>query len=206
MTRNTNFSRKTGETQIQGCLNLDGSQNRNIDTGVAFLDHMLDLLAFHGRFDLEIKCIGDLDVCPHHTIEDTAITLGQAFVKAIGDRKGIIRYGSCYLPMDETLTRTVLDISGRPFHVYKGELSSPSVGNFPTEMVSHFFYSFAINASITLHQEILYGSNDHHKIESLFKGLAVALNIAVQKRQLIIDNKISQTRIDENVPSTKKIL
>ena len=194
MKRETTFQRITNETEIQGKLNLDGSGIRKIKTGIGFLDHMLELWTFHGEFDLELTCKGDLHVCPHHSIEDIAITLGEAFQKALGERKGIERYATCYLPMDETLSRTVIDISGRPVHLFHAQFHTPVIGTFPTEMVSHFFYSFTINAGITLHQEILYGSNDHHKAESLFKGLAKALQQGVRIKS------------GETVPSTKGIL
>ena len=196
MKRETDFQRITGETRIEGKLNLDGRGERNISTGVGFFDHMLDLWAFHGGFDLDLTCEGDLDICPHHSIEDVGITLGQAFKKALGDRKGIQRYGTCYLPMDETLSRTVLDVSGRAVHIFHAQFDTPAVGMFPTEMVSHFFCSFAMNAELTLHQEILYGSNDHHKAEALFKGFAKALQEGVRRK-----NENAQ-----DVPSTKGIL
>ncbi|MCP4104568.1 MAG: imidazoleglycerol-phosphate dehydratase HisB [Desulfobacteraceae bacterium] len=195
MKRNTNFQRITSETDIKGILNLDGSGKRTIDTGIGFLNHMLELWTFHAGFDLELICKGDLDVCPHHSIEDIAIALGQAFEKSMGDRKGIQRYATCYLPMDETLSRTVVDISGRPVHIFNCHFNTHAVGKFPTEMVSHFFYSFTMNAGITLHQEILYGNNDHHKVESLFKGLSRALTDAI-----ICKNG------DKDVPSTKGLL
>jgi len=179
MTKKQTFKRETFETQIMGTINLNGSGNTEIDSGVGFLDHMLELLGFHSGFDLEIKAVGDLEVCSHHTIEDIALALGEAFLKAVDNKKGIKRYGTCFLPMDETLTRTVLDISGRPYHVFKADFSAPMVGELPTGMVSHFFYSFSMASKITLHQEILYGSNDHHKIESLFKGIGKALAEAV---------------------------
>jgi len=193
MKRETDIQRITGETDIKGKLNLDGTGIRKIATGIGFLDHVLELWAFHGKFDLELECKGDLYVCPHHSIEDIAIALGEAFKKALGERKGIQRYATCYLPMDETLSRTIVDISGRPFHVFHACFNTPNVGTFPTEMVSHFFYSFAINAGITLHQEILYGENDHHKIESLFKGFAKALQDGIYQQ-------------GEDIPSTKGVL
>ena len=193
MTRTSNFKRQTKETNIKGRLNLDGSGIRKIDTKIGFFDHMLDLWAFHGGFDLELNCDGDINVCPHHSIEDVGIILGTAFNDAVGNRKGISRYATCFLPMDETLTRTNVDISGRPYHVFNGKFENQSVGAMPTEMVSHFFYSFSMNSKITLHQEILYGSNDHHKIESLFKGLAISL-----KQGIVIKN--------DNIPSTKGLL
>ncbi|PCI28469.1 MAG: imidazoleglycerol-phosphate dehydratase [SAR324 cluster bacterium] len=180
MERKHSFDRKTLETHVKGSLNLDGSGQGNIKTGIGFLDHMLDVFKFHSGFDLELECEGDLEVCPHHTIEDIALTLGDALLAALGERRGITRYATCYLPMDETLTRTVLDISGRPYHVFRGAFKTEKVGALPTEMVQHFFYSFCMNSRLTLHQEIFYGENDHHLIESLFKGFARALADAVK--------------------------
>jgi imidazoleglycerol-phosphate dehydratase len=185
--------RQTGETKIQLNLCLDGSGNRKIQTGIGFLDHMLELFTFHGTFDLELDCKGDLDVCPHHSIEDIAIVLGQAMDNALGDRKNIARYACCYLPMDECLSRTVIDVSGRPYHVFNAQFETSMIGSCPTEMISHFFYSFVMNAKITLHQEILYGQNDHHKAESLFKGLGRALHDSIQLCQ-------------SGIPSTKGLL
>ncbi|MGK0289486.1 MAG: imidazoleglycerol-phosphate dehydratase [bacterium] len=190
MERIVKVERITGETKINVELDLDGTGVRNIKTGVGYLDHMLEAWTLHGKFNLTLSCDGDLEVCPHHTVEDVAITLGKAFHDALGDRKGIARFATCYLPMDETLTRTSIDISGRPYHVFRGELSTQSVGQYPMEMVEHFFYSFAHNAGITLHQEILYGTNDHHKVESLYKGLSRSLADAVK----IIDDQILSTK------------
>jgi imidazoleglycerol-phosphate dehydratase len=191
--RNNQQIRQTGETNICLNLNIDGSGKRNIETGIGFLNHMLDLLIFHGRFDLELTCEGDLDVCPHHSIEDIAIVLGQAIDNALGDRKNIARYACCYLPMDECLSRTVIDVSGRPYHVFNANFETSMIGACPTEMIPHFFYSLAMNSKMTLHQNILYGQNDHHKAESLFKGLGRALHESVQ---------FSQT----GIPSTKGLL
>jgi len=181
--REHRLNRETKETNIQLAINVDGSGKRKISSGIGFLDHMLDLFAFHGLFDLELDCKGDLDVCPHHTIEDIAIVLGQALDKALGNRINISRYACCYLPMDECLSRTVIDVSGRPYHVFNANFESPMIGAFPTEMILHFFYSFTMNARMTIHQEIIYGSNDHHKAESLFKGLGRALHESVQLTQ-----------------------
>jgi len=180
MSRYSDFHRKTAETDIKGSLNLAGEGVNDIKSGIGFLDHMLELWAFHSGFNLTLSCEGDLHICAHHSIEDIAIALGTAFIEALGDRKGIARYATVFLPMDETLTRTVVDISGRPVHVFMGDLSTESIGDFPAEMTKHFFYSFATNAKLTLHQEILYGDNDHHRIESLFKGFGKALSQAVQ--------------------------
>ncbi len=176
MSRKYKFERNTKETKIKGILELDGSGVAEINTGIGFLDHMLDLLAFHSGFNLELTCKGDLEVCAHHSIEDIALAIGKAFVEALGDKKGIRRYSHFYLPMDETLSRTVVDISGRPYHVFIGEFLTENVGTLPTEMIKHFFHSFAISAGLTLHQEIFYGENDHHKAESLFKGLGRCLH------------------------------
>jgi len=181
--RNSLQNRKTNETNIQLKYCLDGSGTRNIQTGIGFLDHMLELFTFHGQFDLDINCQGDLDICPHHTIEDIAIVLGQAIDDALGDRKSITRYACCYLPMDECLSRTVIDVSGRPYHMFNGHFQTPMIGTCPTEMIPHFFYSLTMNARMTIHQEILYGQNDHHKAESLFKGLGRALHQSVQLDQ-----------------------
>ncbi|MBF0453031.1 MAG: imidazoleglycerol-phosphate dehydratase HisB [Candidatus Magnetomorum sp.] len=191
--RKSQLTRQTKETHIQMRLCVDGTGNRTIRTGIGFLDHMLDLFAFHGQFDLEVSCQGDLNVCPHHTIEDIAIVLGQAMDQALENRNSISRYACCYLPMDECLSRTVIDVSGRPFHVFDADFNTPMIGTFPTEMISHFFYSFTMNAKMTIHQEILYGNNDHHKAESLFKGLARALHDSIQLTQ-------------QCMPSTKGII
>ncbi len=180
MQRQTQFSRTTKETKIQGTLHLDGSGKYTIQTGIGYLDHMLETFTFHSTMDLELQCTGDLQVCPHHTIEDIAIVLGETIHKILGEKKGIQRFSTHYIPMDESLTRTSIDLSGRPFHVLRGELGLLPIGNFPIEMVKHFFYSFAMNAQATLHQEILYGENDHHKVESLFKGLAKTIAEAIQ--------------------------
>ncbi|MBU3916827.1 imidazoleglycerol-phosphate dehydratase, partial [bacterium] len=141
MERKISFKRKTSETAVEGAIDLDGKGKARISTGIGFLNHMLELFAFHSGFDLEVKCKGDLDICAHHSIEDIALTIGQAFYDVLGERKGIKRYSTCYLPMDETLTRTVIDISGRPYHVFRGSFEHSSIGLLPTEMVKHFFYS-----------------------------------------------------------------
>jgi len=189
------FKRETLETKIKGSINLKGSGKGTIQSGIGFLDHMLELFKFHAGFDLELDVESDLHVCPHHTIEDIALALGAAFQEALKDKKGIHRYASCYLPMDESLTRTVIDVSGRSYHIFLGQFNTENVGQLPTEMVKHFFQSFSSAAGITLHQEILYGDNDHHKIESLFKGFARAIYQAISKR----------TGFDA-LPSTKGIL
>ena len=178
--RQTKINRKTKETQIELYLCIDGNQKYDIKTGIPFFNHMLEQLTFHSNFDLKLHCQGDLDVDSHHTIEDIGITIGIALHTILdNNHTGIERYSTIYLPMDETLTRTALDISGRPFHHFNGNFLSPTVNNFPTQITEHFFYAFAINAKITLHQEIIYAKNDHHIIESLFKGLAITLKKAL---------------------------
>ena len=187
--------RETAETQIDLKINLDGSGKNSIDTGIGFFNHMLNLFAAHGLFDLEIACKGDLEIDGHHSIEDIGIALGAAIKNALGDKRGINRYGTFFLPMDESLALVSLDISGRPFLVFDtGELA-PMVGNFDTELTEEFLRAFAFNAGITLHVKILYGKNTHHKIESIFKALGHALQIAVS-----YDEKNS------GIPSTKGIL
>ena len=172
-------SRKTSETDVTVSVNLDGTGQRDISTGIGFYDHMLDQLARHGLFDLQIKTVGDLHIDAHHTVEDTAIALGEAFHKALGTRAGITRYGHAYVPMDETLARVALDISGRPFLVWKVGFTQPRLGAMDTELFWHVFHSFAQAAGITLHAEALYGKNNHHIAEGLFKALARALKQAV---------------------------
>jgi imidazoleglycerol-phosphate dehydratase len=177
--RAARVSRRTNETDVTVSLALDGAGQATIATGVGFLDHMLDLLARHALFDLDLRVTGDLHVDQHHTVEDSGIALGQAFAQALGDKKGIARYGSLHLPMDETLTRVALDISGRPFLVFRTAFPTEKIGAFDAELVREFFQAFAMNAGITLHVETLYGQNSHHIAESCFKGLARALRAAV---------------------------
>ena len=186
-------SRKTKETDVEVELNLDGQGRSQIATGIGFLDHMLDLLARHSRIDITVKAKGDLHIDQHHTTEDVGIALGQAMKQALGDMKGITRYADVHMPMDEALTRVAIDISGRPYLVFKAEFSRDKVGSFDTELVEEWFRAFAINAGVTLHVALLYGSNDHHIAESCFKGLARALRAAVS-----ID-----PRAANEVPSTK---
>ncbi|MBE6063067.1 MAG: imidazoleglycerol-phosphate dehydratase HisB [Clostridium butyricum] len=171
-------TRKTNETSIEIFIDLDGTGKGEIKTGIGFFDHMIDLFKFHSRCDLKINAKGDLNVCDHHTIEDIGITLGQAFKEAIGDKKGINRYGTFYVPMDETLAFVSLDISNRPFVVFDCEFKREKVGEMATEMVVEFFRAFAFNAGITLHLKVLYGENDHHKIEALFKAFGRAIREA----------------------------
>ena len=177
--RQGEVSRRTAETDVRVELGLDGSGEARIRTGVGFLDHMLELFARHALFDLAVEVTGDLHVDGHHTTEDTGIALGQAFARALGDKRGVARYSSLHLPMDETLTRVAVDISGRPFLVFRTTFPTAQVGTFDTELVREFFQAFAMNAGITLHVETLYGANSHHIAESCFKGLARALRAAV---------------------------
>jgi imidazoleglycerol-phosphate dehydratase len=185
--------RTTKETDIEAAVHLDGSGKSNISSGIGFLDHMLDLLARHSRIDITVKAKGDLHIDHHHTTEDVGIALGQAVKQALGDMKGITRYADVHVPMDEALTRVAIDISGRPFLVFKAEFVRDKVGSFDTELVQEWFQAFAMNAGITLHAETLYGTNDHHIAESCFKALARALKVAVA-----ID-----PRAKGDVPSTK---
>ena len=174
------IERITNETKIKLELNLDGSGKTKIKTGIGFLDHMLNLWAFHGLFDLKIKCSGDLEIDAHHTTEDIAIVLGSALAKAVGEKKGISRYGHAYVPMDEALIRAALDLSGRSEFVFSGEFSQQTIGQLDTQMITHFFRSLAMSSGMTLHMVILYGINDHHKCEGLFKALGRALRVAVE--------------------------
>ena len=194
--RTATIKRKTKETDVEVTVDLDGKGRGTIATGIGFLDHMLDLLARHSRIDITVKAVGDLHIDHHHTTEDVGIALGQAVKQALGDMKGIGRYADAHMPMDETLTRVALDISGRPFLVFKAEFGRDKVGQFDTELVQEWFQAFAMNASVTLHVECLYGSNDHHIAESCFKGLARCLRSAVA-----IDE-----RTKDEVPSTKGTL
>jgi imidazoleglycerol-phosphate dehydratase len=191
--RTAKINRKTNETEISLSLNLDGKGKYTIDTAIGFLDHMLSHVAVHGLFDLELKARGDLQVDVHHTVEDCALVLGQAFDQALGDRAGIVRMGSAYVPMDESLAFVCVDLSGRPYSVVQAEWHGPSVGEIPTSLFPHFLESFAVTARCNLHARILYGRDDHHQAEALFKALGRALEQA--------------TRLDPrragNIPSTK---
>jgi imidazoleglycerol-phosphate dehydratase len=177
--RAATVKRKTNETDIEAAIDLDGTGVSAIATGIGFLDHMLDLLARHSHIDLKLQANGDLHIDQHHTTEDCGIALGQAFKQALGDMRGITRYCDVHVPMDEALTRVAIDISGRPFLVFKAQFARDKVGTFDTELVREWFQAFAMNAGITLHVETLYGVNDHHVAESCFKGLARALRGAV---------------------------
>ena len=191
--RKAEITRRTKETEIAVAVAIDGTGRSEVATGIGFLDHMLDLLARHSRMDVTVKAKGDLHIDDHHTAEDVGIALGQAVKQALGDMKGITRYADVNLPMDEALTRVALDVSGRPFLVFKVPFGRDKIGTFDTDLVNEWFQAFAMNAGITLHVETLYGSNDHHISESCFKGLARALRTA-----LSIDPKAAN-----EVPSTK---
>ena len=191
--RTAEIVRNTAETQIRVVVDLDGGGRAQLATGIGFFDHMLDQLARHAALDLTIEARGDLQVDGHHTVEDVGIALGQAVARALGDRKGIRRYASLHLPMDETLTRAAIDVSGRPYLVWKVEFSRPKIGDFDTELVREWFQAFAMNAGVTLHVETLYGENNHHIAESCFKALARCLREAVE-----ID-----PRQKDRIPSTK---
>ena len=190
------IKRATKETDVEVRVDLDGKGASDVATGIGFLDHMLDLLARHSRIDLTVRAKGDLHIDHHHTTEDVGIALGQAVKRALGDMKGISRYASVHMPMDETLTRVALDVSGRPFLVFKVKFGRDKIGAFDTELVQEWFQAFAMNAGLTLHVETLYGTNDHHIAESCFKGLARAL-----RQALSID-----PRAAGEVPSTKGTL
>jgi imidazoleglycerol-phosphate dehydratase len=194
--RTATISRKTSETSIDVTVNLDGTGQYKVSTGIGFLDHMLEQLSRHSLIDLDVKAVGDLHIDQHHTTEDTGIAIGEAVLEALGEKRGITRYGTAYAPMDETLTRCSLDISGRPWCVFKAEFGMPRLGEWDTELISHWFQSFATSAGITLHVENLYGSNNHHVVESCYKALARALRQAIE-----IDPRKSDA-----VPSTKGML
>ncbi len=186
MERKADISRETRETQIRLNLNLDGNGTSNINTGVGFLDHMLELFAKHGFFDLEIEAKGDLHVDAHHTTEDVGICLGQAFQKAVGDKAGMVRFGSFTVPMYESLAKVDLDICGRPYLHYKTPLESGKVGEFDIELTEEFFHGFVNHSGTTLHINVPYGTNQHHIIEATFKAVAKALDIATR-----IDTRIT---------------
>ena len=191
--RKASLDRKTTETQIAVSINLDGTGAYDVKSGVGFLDHMLELLARHSLIDIKVRAKGDTHIDFHHVTEDIGIALGQAFAKALGNRKGIRRYADCFLPMDEALTRAAIDVSGRPYLIWKVEFSRPKIGEFDTELVREWFQAFAMNAGVTLHVETLYGDNCHHIAESCFKALARVLRGAIE-----ID-----PRQKDRIPSTK---
>ena len=177
--RSAEVTRKTKETQITIKLNLDEQSGISIDTGIGFFDHMLTLFAKHGRFGLVVKAHGDLEVDPHHTVEDTGIVLGECFKKALGKKEQIERYGTAIVPMDETLSRVCVDLSGRAYLVFQAEFANPRLGTFESETTEDFFQAFAFSNEMNLHATVLYGRNTHHKIESLFKALGRAMRQAV---------------------------
>ncbi|BCJ95191.1 imidazoleglycerol-phosphate dehydratase [Anaerocolumna cellulosilytica] len=187
MARRAVIERKTKETDINLTVDLDGTGNAQIDTGIGFFDHMLHSFARHGFFDLTLKVTGDLYVDGHHTVEDTGIVLGQAIKQALGDKKGIKRYGSTMLPMDETLALCAIDLSGRPYLVFDVELTTDRVGYLDTELVKEFFYAISYSAGMNLHIKVLHGSNNHHIIEAIFKAFARALDEASAKDERIQD-------------------
>jgi imidazoleglycerol-phosphate dehydratase len=191
--RTTTKSRKTNETDIRVNLNLDGTGEHRIDTGIPFFDHMLAQLARHGHFDLEIEAKGDLEIDGHHTVEDVGWVLGQALRETLGDRRGIVRFGHAFVPLDEALTRVVIDLSGRPYLVYKAEFKSPRIGALQTELIEEFLKAFVQEGRFNLHVENLYGRNQHHIAETIFKATARALHMA--------------TRVEHSqIPSTKGVL
>ena len=190
------IERKTKETQITAEVDLDGSGKYDVSTGIGFLDHMMEQLSRHSLIDLKLRAKGDLHIDYHHTTEDTGIAVGEAFAKALGERKGIVRYGHATIPMDETLTRVSLDLSGRPYFIWKVEFTKPKLGEMDTELFREWFQAFAFAAGATLHIENLFGVNNHHIVESCYKGLARALRIAID---------IDPRKSDE-IPSTKGTL
>ena len=194
--RQATAERKTNETNIKISLNLDGSGNHSIQTGIGFFDHMLIQLAVHGLFDIEITAKGDLEVDRHHTVEDVALTLGQAFDQALGNREGIRRMGQAAVPMDEALCEVIVDLSGRPYLVFQADWLAPSVGDIPVTMVEHFFYSLSMTLKANIHAIIHYGRDDHHRAEGLFKALARSLSEAAE---------IDSRRVGA-VPSSKGVL
>ena len=194
--RTATVARRTKETRIDVSLNLDGTGEYRVDTGIGFLDHMMEQLSRHSLIDLELKAVGDLHIDYHHTTEDTGIAIGEAVDRALGDRKGICRYGDALIPMDETLTRVALDCSNRPYLIWKVDFSKPKLGEMDTELFKEWFQAFAQAAGVTLHVENLYGENNHHIVESCFKGLARALRAAIAP----------DPRKRDAVPSTKGVL
>lgn len=194
--RQATISRKTTETEVSATVSLDGTGAYDIATGVGFFDHMMEQLARHSLIDITLKAKGDTHIDSHHTVEDSGIALGQALAKALGDRKGIRRYASCLLPMDECLSRAAIDVSGRPFLVWKVEFPTARIGEFDTELVREWFQAFAMNAGLTVHVETFYGANSHHIAESCFKALARSLRDALE-----ID-----PRQKDRIPSTKGTL
>jgi len=193
--RTAEIKRKTNETDIFVSINIDGAGKSEIDTGVGFFDHMLTLFAKHSLMDIKITCKGDTYIDCHHTVEDVGIALGQTVKEALGEKKGISRYGTCFLPMDEALAMVCLDISGRSYLVFDGEFPTPKLGDFDTEMVEDFFQAFSSACGVTLHVKVMYGRNTHHIIEAIFKAFAKAIDTAT-----IVDPRVS------GIPSTKGVL
>lgn len=191
--RTAKIDRKTRETQIGGSIRLDGAGNCRISTGIAFLDHMLDQVGRHGRLDLELTAAGDVDVDPHHTVEDCGIVLGEAIASALGDKAGIRRFGYAYAPLDESLSRAVVDLSGRPSLVYNADYAREQVGGLDSELFREFFGGFANGGKITVHIDLIRGINAHHQVESMFKAFGVALGMAISLDE----------RTGGKIPSTK---
>ena len=194
--RTATVERKTKETSVNATVNLDGKGVYNVTTGIGFLDHMMEQLSRHSLIDITIEAKGDLHIDGHHTTEDVGITLGEAVSKALGERRGIVRYGSALVPMDETLTRVAIDLSGRPYFIWKVNFSKPKLGEMDTELFREWFQAFAFNSGMTMHIENLYGENNHHIVESCFKGLARSL-----RESIAIDPRKS-----DDIPSTKGVL
>lgn len=194
--RTATVTRNTAETAIDVSVNIDGTGQYSVSTGIGFLDHMVEQLSRHSLIDIDMTVKGDLHIDQHHTVEDSALALGEAVAKALGDKRGIRRYGDALSPMDETLTRVALDISGRPYLIFDVEFSQPRLGEMDTEMFEHWFHSFAQTAGLTLHVETLHGSNNHHIAEAAYKGLARSLRAAVE-----IDSRKADA-----IPSTKGVL
>lgn len=188
--RSYKIERNTLETQILVEIDLDGTGKAEIDTRVGFFDHMLTLMAFHGKFDMKVKCSGDIYVDDHHTIEDIGIALGECVKQALGDRRGIKRYSTVFIPMDEALAQTSIDVSNRPYLVFNAEFTDERVGNMATQMVKEFFRAFVNESRVTLHINLLYGENDHHKIEAIFKSFARALKDAIE----IISDEVASSK------------
>jgi imidazoleglycerol-phosphate dehydratase len=194
--RTATIARRTTETQVQVTLNLDGSGQCDVSTGVGFLDHILRHVAVHGLLDITVRAQGDLEIDPHHTAEDVALALGACLDRALGERKGLVRMGHAYVPMDESLAFVAVDLSGRPYAVVDADWSEPAIGQMPTTLVPHFLESLAVTGRMNLHARVLYGRDDHHKAEALFKALGRALEMAVRV----------EPRRAEQIPSTKGVL
>ncbi len=193
--RQARVTRRTTETQVEVALTMDGQGHYQIETGLGFLDHLLSQVAVHGHLDLEVRAQGDLEVDEHHTVEDVAIALGQALDQALGDRRGIVRMGHAYAPLDEALARVVVDLSGRPYAVVRAAFRAPRLGALDSDLIIHFLETLAVHGRMSLHARVLYGRNDHHKAEALFKALGRALDCA---------SRLDPRR--ETVPSTKGVL